>query len=347
MVRSVSSAKCSKKSGEYCRLHNPAPQTSSFNTINDVFARIDKEESSRIKPFAAGASFQNITTTRTLPVSAPSLIKDHIEQNKRQLSHLTQDQQVALRGYAGFGAGVCNTLLLGQKYEYYDDAPLWKESDGPCDFYDREDLVDYMETMDEVLASRQQESRIVYRGVPIYSSLHDEIGASIGKNLRASDTDGLVEGLKEFYKPGKTFHNATYLSTTQSAHYAAERAGNTTGTKETYYEKGEVRGIVFEMKTNAGVDIVSAVAEPYASEREVALPRDTYFKVVNVHVRPEKYDTVSGYDNFRHPEDLEKETYTDLAVVVQMVEVDMNGKEITSTTPHKPSTTVDSIVPKD
>lgn len=348
MVRSTPSTKCSKKSGEYCRLHNPAPQPSPFNTINDVFARIDKEETSRTKPYSAGASFQNITATRTLPVGVPLSIKDHIDQNAKELAHLTEEQRIALSGYAGFGAGVCNSVLLGNKYEYYNDAPLWRESGGPCDFYDREDLVDYMETMDDILSSRQAESRIVYRGIPIYNSLHDEIGASVGKKLTITDTEGLTEGLKEYYKPGKVFNYSTYLSTTQSSYYAASRTKNTMGTKEDYsHGKAEVTGIVFELKTNAGLDIVSAVRKPYSDEREIVLPRDTHFKVVNVHVKPEKYDTISGEDTLWEPGETKQETYTKLAVVVQMVEVDKNGKEITSTTPHKPSTTVDSVVPKD
>lgn len=348
MVRSSQSTKCSKKSGEYCRLHNPAPQSSSFNTINDVFKRIDEEEASRAPKTSAGVSFQSITATRTLPKNVPFKITDHIEQNTKELAHLNDEQKIALSGYAGFGAGVCNSVLLGNKYEYYDDAPLWRESEGPCDFYDREDLVDYMETMDDILSSRQAEARVVYRGIPIYNSLHDEIGASVGKKLTITDTEGLMEGLKEYYKPGKVFNYSTYLSTTQSSYYAASRTTNTLGTKEDYsHGKAEVTGIVFELKTNAGLDIVSAVRRPYSDEREVVLPRDTHFKVVNVHVKPEKYDTVSGEDTLWEPGKTSQETYTKLAVVVQMVEVDSNGREITSTAPHKPSTTVDSVVPKD
>lgn len=332
--------RCSKPAGEYCRLHNPAPAASSFNSIQEVFTRVDAEElQRRSKPYtqpATGVSFQKITDVRRLPADVPVKLQDHITAGQESIAHLTPEGRIAVAGYASFAAGICNAVLLGKKYQYPEEAVAWKSSQGPLDFNSREELVDYIETLDSVLASRQKERRIIYRGIPIYTPLHDEIGASIGKELSGNDTDGLVEGLKEYYKPGKVFHNKTYLSTTQSAHYAAKRARNTAGTKESYFSPSEIRGIVFELKTNAGLDIIGGVKPPYTHEREVALPRGTYFKVVDVHVRPEKYDTVSGYDIRRRPDDLVEDTYTDLAVVVQMVEVDSEGNEILDIQPHTP-----------
>lgn len=109
---------------------------------------------------------------------------------------------------------------------------------------------------------------------------------------------------------------------------------------------GESRhfGYCFELHTNAGLDITGARSRT-SFEREVLLPRDTYFKVVNVHVKPEEYKTVSGYDNRRNPEELTHENFKSLAVVVQMVEVDKNGNEITHSDNHIPSDKPKSFVP--
>lgn len=338
-------SKCAKPAGAICRLHNPAPTT--FSNINDVFTKVDTETNKRktLTTPVAGVSFQKITETRKLADSIPSKIKEHMEQSNKKLEHLTDEEKLALRGYTGFSAGVCNNILFGKTYQYYDEAPKWKESAGPCDFADREDLVDYMETMDTILAPRQEESRIVYRGIPIYKSLHDEIGASIGKDLHITDTEGLVAGLKEYYKLGKTFNYNTYLSTSHSPYVAASRTNNAFNTKEDYYTKPEIRGIMFELKTNAGLDVTGA-ARNHSFEREVILPRETYFKVVGVDVRPEKYDTVSGYDHARTPDEFKEKTFKDLAVVVQMVEVDAQGNEITHTNPHKPTKAIEDIIPK-
>jgi hypothetical protein len=346
-------SKCSKPAGESCRLHNPSSGSiKNFTTVNDVFKKLEEEASKRKtktsvkKETVKGSSFQKITDTRKLPDGISLNLDEHVAQSKKNLEHLTDEDKIALGGYTGFGAGVCNTILLGSKYEYYDKAPRWKESEGPCDFVDREDLVSYMETMDSLLENRSKEPQIVYRGIPIYDSLHDEIGSSIGKELQLNDTEGLVEGLQEYYKQGKIFNYDTYLSTTHSAHYAAKRTENSSETKDGgYYGKpAEIKGIMFELKTNAGLDVTGAARSHYAHEREVVLPRDTHFKVTNVYVKPEKYDTISGYD--RKPDRLEEKTYTQLAVVVQMVEVDKDGNEITHTQPHKPRKAIEDIVPK-
>lgn len=340
--------KCSKPKGSYCRLHNPAP-VSNFTSVQDVFQKIDENAKSRPLTNTASAfveqevSFQPISETRSLSEGVPLSLEEHIAKNRSEIEarNLAEHEKVALSGYTGFAAGVCNSVLLGREYEYYDEAPLWRETDGPCDFVNREDLIDYMETVDNVLSIRQEKRRIVYRGIPIYASLHDEIGAAIGKNLQINDTEGLVEGLKAYYKVGKTFNYATYLSTSQSAQVAAERTPEFGGTKQDYYQPApEIKGIMFELKTNAGLDVTSIARRHTAYEREVVLPRDTHFKVVGVRIRPETYNTFSGHDETHH------ETFKQLAVVVQMVEVDAKGQEITHTKPHKPTPSIEAILPE-
>lgn len=347
----VKTGVCSKPKGEYCRLHNPAPV--GFKDLNDVFAKADagvaRKPGQGLPTRVDNVRFQSSGETRVLEGRIPQRIEDHIELSNQGLVRLNEEQRKALAGYTGFAAGVCNNVLLGKTYEYYNQAPLWREADGgPCDFVSREDLVDYMETMDGILSVREPERRILYRGIPIYSALHDEIGEAVGKKLDYNDEAGLAEGLAEFYKPGKVFKYDTYLSTTHSAHYAAERSANDTGTKRSYYDdEARIKGIVFELKTNAGVDVTGA-ARHHAYEREVVLPRETYFKVVSVDVAPQEYDTVSGFDHDRgRKKELQsKQTFYGVAAVVQLVEVDSEGRILNTTEPHKPTKPVTDFIPE-
>lgn len=301
-------------------------------------------------PLGTAVNFQDIKETRRLPDGIPVDVEDHIEQNKRYLEQrLNDDERKAVRGYTGFAAGICNTVLLDgsdQNYEYYQSAPPWRDTEsGPCDFVSREDLTEYIETMDSILDKRNSEQRVLYRGNPIYTGLQEQFSAALGKKIHVNNTDDMIAGIKAYYAEGKVFEHSTYLSTSHSAHYVASRCDNSFGTEISYYDSPEVRGLVFELKTNAGLDVTSAAGGNYY-EREVLLPRDTRFKVVSVHLRPESYDTVSGYDRLkkpkkkdlpRSPEEIKQENYTSLAAVIQMVEVDKEGNEITHTENHIPS----------
>lgn len=284
--------------------------------------------------------FQPISDTRSLPAGVPDLISEHIKMSKDHIDTiLSPDEQKALSGYTGFAAGVANSLLLGRQTvadALYDKAPLWRESNAPCDFSTREDLEDYLETMDSVLSERQDEQRILYRGIPLYSGIHEEIEQTIGKKFTVEDTETMMEGLQEYYKPGKVFDFPAYISTTHSAYYAADRTKEPSGSNITYYDHPEVKGIMFEMKTNAGLD-VTGVSRNHSYEREIILPRGTRYRVESIALKPEAYDTVSGLDYLDDTEEREAETFTSLAVVVQMVEVDKDGNDLIHTEPHKPS----------
>jgi hypothetical protein len=339
--------KCAKPKGEFCRLHNPAPK---FKNLDEVFSKVEKEtlnhRTAFHQPQPAVNIFQSIAEERTYRDGCPSELSEHIQQSKEQLAHLSSIQKLALTGYVGFASSVCNTMLLGQSHEYDKYAPFWRRSDGPSNFFDRGDLVDYMETMDEILQNRQKDQQVLYRGIPIYKSLHDEIGETIGKDLHINDTAGLVAGLKQHYKPGKVFNFNNYLSTTKSADYAAIRSRTTIGTKVfNFDEDPEIKGIVFELRTNAGLDVTGSVRQHYEFERETILPRDTHFKVVAVHVRPAVYSAPNSekYSDIPLGERVE---HTNIAAVVQMVEVDSKGNEILHTNPHKPSRSVEQIVPR-
>lgn len=345
------------KDGRIKRCKVKVTQKAQANLRKQVKYRADKEEMTveawkqanpeslqalvaKMLPSRHEVAFQPFSETRRLAEGIPALISEHIKMSKDHIdTKLSSDEQKALSGYTGFAAGAANSVLLGHQTvaeTLYDKAPLWRESNAPCDFSTREDLEDYLETMDHVLSERQEEQRVLYRGIPIYRGLHDEIEQTTGKQFSVEDTDAMMEGLKEYYQPGKVFDFPSYVSTTHSAYYAADRTKEHSGTKISYYDNPKVKGIMFEMKTNAGLD-VTGVSRNHSYEREVILPRDTRFRVESITLKPESYDTVSGYDYLDDTEEQEQENFTSIAIVIQMVEVDKDGNEILHTDPHQPS----------
>lgn len=345
------------KDGRIKRCSVKPTQKAQANLRKQVKYRADKEEmtveawkqanpdtlqalTAKMQPSCHTVPFQPISETRRLAEGVPALISEHIKMSKDHIdTKLSSDEQKALSGYTGFAAGVANSLLLNRSTvaeALYDKAPLWRESVAPCDFSTREDLEDYLETMDHVLSERQEEQRILYRGIPLYHGLHEEIERTTGKHFGVEDTDAMMEALQEYYQPGKVFDFPSYVSTTHSAYYAADRTKEHSGTKITYYDNPKVKGIMFEMKTNAGLD-VTGVSRNHSYEREVILPRDTRYRVESINLKPEGYDTVSGYDYLDDTDEQEQETFTSIAVVVQMVEVDKDGNDLLHSDPHKPS----------
>lgn len=293
-------------------------------------------------PVTSSVSFQPVSETRRLPDAIPENIADHIAISRKHIEEiLSPEEQKALSGYTGFAAGTANAVFLKGKIEdkdLYEKAPAsWREHNvPPSAFASREDLRDYLGTMDKVLSERQEEQRVLYRGMPIYSGLQKEFEAAIGQEIEINDDEAMLKGIQEYYKPGKVLEFNSYLSTSHSAFCAAERTTEISGTNITYYDNPGIKGIVFEMKTNAGLD-VTGVSTNHSYEREVVLPRDTRFRVDTVHLRPESYDTVSGFDHVDYPDEREEENYNGIAVVVQLVEVDEQGNDLLDTKPHIPS----------
>lgn len=282
----------------------------------------------------AKSSFQKTGELRRFSPGAPYSLEKHVAESAENLEDYSPEQRLALRSYTGFAAGVVNNVLQQHTYDYYKDAPNWKESNAACDFNSREELKSYMEIIDETLAKRQDKSRVLYRGTPIYESIHKDIEETLGRRIPMEDTEGLVEGLKKYYEIGKTLEYDTYLSTTSDPEVAAERTENSDGTAKSYYDKDpEKVGIMWELKTNAGLDVTGATNNNFSYERETVLPRETRFKITNVEIAPQSYKTA-------------EEDRTNLAIVIQMEEVDENDDPITSTEDHKPKTNIEEILKK-
>lgn len=295
------------------------------------------KETFPVMPDNSIVEFQDISEVRTLPEGVPENIEDHVRISKEHMdSKLTALQKKAMMGYTSFAAGICNVVLRKEdafpEGILYDGAPLWKEPSlsAPTDFSSKEDLQDYMETIDSVLAERQEATRVLYRGHPIYESMREELAAEIGEEwIDDEDTELLMKALASRYPVGSVTHHPSYLSTSLSAFQAADR------TQEVQYrDRSKIRGVMFEMKTNAGFDITGVSSHEY--EREVVLPRDVNFRIDSIKLQPESYNTVSGFDDKYEPSERSGKNFDNLAIVIQMVEVDKNGNEITHTNNHEP-----------
>lgn len=316
-----------------CRFGEDAPH---FENRKEALAYSEANLEKIYSPLASmskkelKATFQPENEKRKLSLGAPQLLKDHIAQSEEALERLDPMERKALRGYSGFAAGAVNNLLQKKTYNYYAEAPEWRESGAPSDFNSREDLKDYVETLDSVLAERGDEEKILYRGTPIYKNIHEELEKVVGRKIEAQDTAGILEGLTKYYPVGKVIGHDTYLSTSSDPYIAAERTQNSINTVQDYWNKSEKVGIVWELKTNAGVDLTGAAGRSYKRERETILPRETYFKISNVELAPKEYSTID-------------EDFDNIAIVIQMEEVDRDGKPITAKT-HKPERSVEEVL---
>lgn len=356
-TKSVHSSLCRAKDPSVCRHHgSPAILEAAINTAadNGNFAEYEKLRKSKelaeaatsrpdspypkSLPLAATVNFQPLHETRRLAEGISLHLEEHKAQSLKNIEarNFSPAQRLALGGYVGFAAGTANIALLQNEItpeRLEGNSPPWREtSTGPAGFSTPEEMVDYINVLDTVLSEREDKQRVLYRGIPIYKEMHEEMERTMGEEFSATDTEKVLKGLEEYYKPGKVLEFPNYLSTTHSAYVAGERTDNIAGTAIDVYERPEVRGIVLELKTNAGLDI-TGVARHYANEREVLLPRNTHFRVESITLQPETYSTVSGYDY--SPDEIEKDDYKGIAAVVQLVEVDSEGKEITHTAPHE------------
>lgn len=326
---------CTAEEGN-CRY---GPDASHFNTPQEALQYEEERLSKLYSSFDTVSSknkndFQKEGELRKFSPSAPYSLEEHIAQSAKNLEQYTPEQQLALRSYTGFAAGVVNSVLQQNTYEYYDEAPDWRKSNAACDFNSREELKSYMTTLDEALAKRQEESRVLYRGTPIYKSIHEDLEKTLGRKIHMEDTEGLIEGLKKHYKIGKIFQYDTYLSTTSDPEIAAERTENSAGTARSYYDKEpEKVGIMWELKTNSGLDVTGATNSNYSYERETVLPRETRFRITNVELAPETYRTAV-------------EDRKNLAIVIQMEEIGENDKPMISAKEHKPKTSIEEVLTK-
>jgi hypothetical protein len=301
-MTSAADSQCSKAPGEHCRLHNPA--------------------------FPGG--FQPFNQTRKLAGNVPCRLVEHAKENRERAKHsLNENERIAVSHYPHGSTGNFISKLLrnpDMDVTYQPERPSWLVEHRSVEaFNSREELVSYIETMDTALSQRTENNRIVYRGID-FESIREQIATEYGSPIPVDNKQEWDKAVGNFYHKDRLFAFSNYTSTTLAPTYAA--GWMPPGEDNTSY-----RGVVFEMSTNAGLDITGlGENNSYAHEREVLLPRDVYFKVVNVQIAPPKYDTRAGIETMHElGAELQehKPFWGDIAAVVQMVEVDKHGNQLT------------------
>ena len=292
-----------------CPLGSPEDH---FSSQTEALAHAEKTLAAELSP-KPRILFQEADDLRKLSPQIPEDLQFHKELSLKGLAHLSELEQAALRGYGGLAAAIVNNRMLGEVYEPYDKAPNWRETQGPVDFNSIEELEDYIEVLDSVFSKRGEQERILYRGIPIYTAIREEMEELIGETIKPHETEKMIEGLEAYFQEGKIIEYPTYLSTSHDPDVAAERTDNTINTGNTYWSpEPEILGIQLEIKTNAGLDITGIAKKHWAREREVVLPRNLKFKVEKLIIKPQEYKTLV---------DGEIKVLKGLGAIVQMSEV--------------------------
>jgi hypothetical protein len=354
-------SKCGKAPGEYCRIHNPEPsqghiiaESTTERTSSQISTHQSQSNFSSQLGFAAlssSAFFQQPGQIRKLAADVPYELKNHIDDNYNEAERIFRkypDERYALMHYARVGSGAALSEMFWQQqdeYKYDFTAENWRAKADINGFSSREELVSYLHSLDSALSTRSHVKRIVYHGMSL-AHVQRQMQDLTGKSPSPKDRTTWQQGLQELYAPGRIIDFKGYLSTSRSAHlsggWATDRASS----------NAPIHGVVFELKTNAGVDITGLSNDkfPYSTEREILLPRETRFKVVDVDIYPAEYRTEAGIeepnpwkDNYNQT----KENYRNLSAIVQLIEVDRDGKPIHNPKDrHVPSISVEGAVPQ-
>lgn len=289
------------------------PPEEHFSSKAEALAYAERSLAEELSP-RPKPRFQAPHELRKISDRIPEDLELHKALSLEKISHLTELERVALRAYGGLAAGIVNNRMLGKSYEPYLQAPNWREEPrGPLDFNSIEELEDYIQVLDSVLERRGEEERILYRGIPIYNAIRDELEELIGEKIKPHETEKMARGLQAYFQEGRVIQYPTYLSTSHDPEIAAERTDETADIGGNYWDPSpELLGIQLELKTSAGIDITGIAKEHWAQEREVVLPRNMKFRVEKVVVRPQEYKTIV---------DGEVQVITKLGAIVQMTEV--------------------------
>jgi hypothetical protein len=215
------------------------------------------------------------------------------KESKRELAELSADELGAVKIFTGPAHKWINNALFGRNNSIHDGDQLPEGHSGrnevTFDTLDNvgnpslQNLFKVVDKLDSALASHSSKERIVYRGKSSrsYRIQKEGVSAYVDKN----------------YSLGQEVVFDGYQSTSSSPMSALDFADYSDG-------------IIFEMKTVSGLNIISN--SDMQEEQEILLPRQTRWKVVGV----EK--------NIRYRAQFDSDNMT----VVQMVEIDETGKEL-------------------
>ncbi len=219
-----------------------------------------------------------------------------------------------------------NKYLLNKSLEdVYDDdsAQQWDQDSGyDRTFVDEKNLIDCVQTLDSALSHRVAEPRITYRGLRVRYDSTLVKSANYGKSVENSQQRRDI--VEKTYAMGSEIVFDGYSSTSDSIDIAADWCG-ASSEYDANYDHSAQTGIIFEIKTSAGLPI--SQFSGHELEREVLLPRGLKFKVANSYWNnPEEGKSYSfNKTNDYAREYVAKNPHT---MIVQLVEIDDQGQEI-------------------
>lgn len=237
---------------------------------------------------------------------------------KEELSHLTDRQRKALAFYTTDNFHWINAHLYnhgeplpnGELHSFEDyNLNVARQSQlekNPT----REQVEEIIPVLDETLAHKHAEKRVVYRGL-------NRRGISRLTGTWPKADEDLHAYVDENFKLGAEVKMDGYLSASPAPKAALRYATNTApGSLKLKQE-----GIFFELLTRSGVNI-SGVSE-YSDEAETLLPRGTRWKVVAVHKSKKlRHQENSSSKSPQTGGRFAAKPSTDTVTLIQMVEIE-------------------------
>ena len=253
---------------------------------------------------AAVSHNSSITSKETLTLSSPKdygfqeanevrmmnkTVAEQREESVLELKHLSRADTYGIRTFASSSYEWINQALYGHGNLLEPDDSSDEED------ANSENLRKVVDSLDSAFMSAPLKERITYRG------------KSVELNQFSDGLSVLNKYVDEKYAIGSEVVFDGYQSTSANPVIASRYAGD--------------NGIVFEMKSGSGLNITSK--SDFDTEVEVLLPRATRWKIVGAS-KGEDYRTHDLHTRYGNPEN----TFQKM-VIIQLVEVDQNGNQLT------------------
>lgn len=185
-------------------------------------------------------------------------------------------------------------------------------------------IQEHVKNLDSVLRHRNEQERIVYRGMPLNPS--NKMFRESNNGERLYDVKKRKDILAKTYSQGTELLFDGFSSASDQVFVASDWCGVGNRGIDSKNIQNSDTGILFEIKTSAGVPI--AHISNYSEEREVLLPRGMRFKIVNSY-----WNSNNKKDCYKHKDTRNQnvDARNPNILVVQIVEVDDQGNPFTGT----------------
>ncbi len=212
---------------------------------------------------------------------------------------LTRDERHSIICASSYKGNAMNSYIKhGRAQEVIGvikgNTPPWRESTGKeLAFSDKEDILDFAEHLDSALKHRVEEPRTVYSGLNILAV--NSIVTANNNGQKSYELDTIRSVLAKTYEPGSSVTFDEYSFASDKASTAASSSN-----ADYPYRDTPPAGIIFEIKSNAGVPISSFVENGQA--RGIMMPRGMNFKVVNSYWNENTEEGSYKYENIEENE---------------------------------------------